>query len=307
MIVCFGEALVDLVGGPDKSGPTARPGGAPANVAVAAARLGAPAAFCGRISTDRFGPLLLDHLRTSGVSLELVERGPEPTAIAHVQYDPTPVFRFEGEATADAFLGAVDLDRLDIATDEPLVLHSGSLAMFRGSAADTILACFAARSGAALRSLDPNVRPFAIADRSAWLARLDGWLGATELLRSSEEDLRWIDPSTPPLDTVRRLLERGPAVAVVTRGGAGATVVSPAVSVEVEAAPVEVVDTVGAGDAFTGALLTWLHGHLVSDRAALLDLSAEDWFDAADFATRVAGVTCTRPGADPPWVEELGP
>lgn len=275
------------------------------NTAVAAARLGAPAAFCGRISTDRYGPILLEHLRDSGVRLDLVERGPEPTALAHVEYDPTPVFRFEGDGTADTVLGPIDLERLDRPPGDPLILHSGSLALFRGTASEQILTCFESRAGATLRSFDPNVRPFAIEDEADWRTRLDRWLAATEVIRSSDEDLRWIDPSRDPLDTASQLLERGPAVAVVTHGPEGATVLTAEHRVRVPARPVEVVDTVGAGDSFTGGLLAWLHDRRVSDRSAVLELTADDWRDAVGLAITVAGITCGRAGADPPRADEF--
>ena len=149
------------------------------------------------------------------------------------------------------------------------------------------------------------MRPFAITDVRAWRVRLDRWLAASDLLRSSEEDLRWIDPSLPPLETAAQLLESGPAVAVVTRGAAGAAVLSPAGMVEVSATPTDVTDTVGAGDSFTGALLTWLHRRDVGGRSAVLALSAEDWREALQFSSMVAAVTCSRVGADPPWASEM--
>lgn len=297
---------MDLVDEPDAPAPTARPGGAPANTAVAAARLGVPTAFCGRISTDAHGEMLLTHLQASGVRLELVERGPEPTAIAHVERDPTPVFRFEGEGTADTVLGPVDIGALDLTPGSPLILHSGSLAMFRGSASSSILDCFERCPGTALRSFDPNVRPFAISDVGAWRGLFTRWLAAADLLRSSADDLRWIAPGEDPLATAERLLDRGPVAAVVTFGGSGAVAVSPRGTVEVDAAPVEVVDTVGAGDSFTGALLSWLHRREIADRHGLLAVTPDGWRDALDFATTAAGVTCTRVGADPPWADELG-
>lgn len=307
MIVCCGEALVDLVFDPATREVVARPGGAPANTAVAAARLGAPTAFFGRISTDRHGAMLLHHLSASGVRLELVERGPQPTATARVEGDP-PTFRFSGDDTADTVLdplGVAGLAVLDVGADEPLILHSGSLAMFRGSAATSIIELFESAAGSCLRSFDPNVRPFAIGDADTWHAVFDRWLSAAELLRVSEDDLRWISRSTDPLVAAERMLERGPEVAIVSRGAAGAAVISESGTIEVAARRVKVADTVGAGDSFTGAILAWLHEHRVGDRAGLAALSPDDWRAVLSVATRVAGITCSRPGADPPWAREL--
>jgi fructokinase len=305
MIVCCGEALVDLVRDPDTQDVFARPGGAPANTAVAAARLGAPTAFWGRISHDEHGEVLLAHLRASGVRLELVERGPEPTASAMVEGDP-PVFRFSGEDTADTVLGAVDLGLLGLAADEPLLLHSGSLAMFRGSAATSIIQLFEKQAGSALRSFDPNVRPFAIGDADVWRTVFDRWLAAAELLRVSDDDLGWIRSSEEPLAAAEGMLERGPEIAIVSRGARGAAVVSASGTIEVAAPSIQVVDTVGAGDSFTGATLAWLDARGIRDRSGLAALSSDDWETVLGYAARVAAVTCSRPGADPPWAPQLG-
>jgi sugar/nucleoside kinase (ribokinase family) len=125
VIVCAGEALVDLV-------PDPRCGGGPMNVAVTAARLGAPTAFVGRISTDGFGDLLWRHLTDAGVHLEAAERGPEPTARALVQHDPTPVFHFDGDGTADTCLTHADLSPLG---PGPHLLHGGTLGRLGRTAA----------------------------------------------------------------------------------------------------------------------------------------------------------------------------
>lgn len=304
MIVCCGEALVDLVADPNTHELVARPGGAPANTAVAAARLGAPTAFWGRISLDHYGDMLVNHLDASGVDLVLVERGPEPTATATVEGDP-PVFRFSGEDTADTILGAIHPEGLRRSADEPLLLHSGSLAMFRGSAATSIIELFEAHRGLALRSFDPNVRPFAISDADAWRAIFRRWLAAAELLRLSEDDLHWISPSQEPLAAAEEMLSRGPGVAVVSRGARGAVAISPSHTTEVPAPSIRVVDTVGAGDSFTGAMLAWLDERGVGDRAGLTALASDDWHAMLSFAAEVAAITCSRSGANPPWANEL--
>jgi fructokinase len=130
MIVSCGEALVDVL-----PGGRVVPGGGPLNAAVAAARLGAPAAFVGRVSTDADGDRIWAHLQASGVELTAAQRGPEPTARAVVELAPSPVFRFEGEGTADASMTAVDLDPLG---PGPHLLHGGTLGIFRGSTAGVL-------------------------------------------------------------------------------------------------------------------------------------------------------------------------
>ena len=98
MIVSCGEALVDLV-------PDAVPGGGPLNVAVAAARLGVPSAFVGRVSTDSYGEMIWAHLERNRVDVRACQRGSEPTARAIVEHTPKLSFRFEGDDTADACIG----------------------------------------------------------------------------------------------------------------------------------------------------------------------------------------------------------
>jgi fructokinase len=293
VIVCAGEALVDLV-------PEPRCGGGPMNVAVTAARLGAPTAFVGRVSTDEYGEMLWEHLRSSGVRLDAAERGPEPTARAVVEQVPTPRFRFEGDDTADTLLAAADLSSLG---PGPHVLHGGTLGLFRGITAHT-LADLVERTDA-LVSLDPNVRPQIIDDRAAWFAFFDRWLARAAIVKLSSEDLQWIWPGDDEDAAAARLFGHGVDAVLVTRGEAGAVAYRPAGTVAVDAPAVVVVDTVGAGDAFCGGLLAHLWQEGVTDRAALDALDDDAWRSALTAAVSVAARTCTRPGADPPWADEL--
>lgn len=294
MIIAAGEALVDLV-------PEPRPGGGPMNVAVTAARLGAPAAFAGRVSTDAHGQLIWGHLERSGVDLRIAQRGDEPTARAVVEPGPAPSFTFSGDGTADVSLDPIDTTVLG---PGPHVLHGGTLGMFRPPGA-TVLADLLDRHQG-LVSLDPNVRPSLIDDRDAWFGWFERWLRRCDVLRGSDEDFAWIAPGRDPERLAEELLERGVGAVLVTRGGDGVDVHLPAGVLHVPAVAVEVVDTVGAGDTFCGAVLTALLERGVAERRELDDLSADDWRVVVAFAVEAAAVTCSRPGADPPWRHELG-
>jgi fructokinase len=155
---------------------------------------------------------------------------------------------------------------------------------------------------AALVALDPNCRPAAIADEAAYRSRLARLLRRTHLLKVSEEDLAWITPARPPLEAAGALLDAGPAAVLVTRGSDPVAVVSPSGVSEVPAPAVQVVDTIGAGDAFGGGFLAWWRSRGLG-RDALAD--HELLVEGARFAARVAAVTCTRPGASPPRLAEL--
>lgn len=297
MIVCCGEALVDVLDGDERRSV---PGGGPMNAAVAAARLGAPSAFVGRVSTDAGGELIWKHLQRNQVNVRASERGPEATARAIISLTPNPSFRFEGSNTADTALGSADLAALG---PGPHIVHGGTLGMFRGRTAD-VLASLAERHDG-LVSLDPNVRPAIIEDRDRWDRFHERWLGVCDLYRASDEDLEWIWPGRAAEDCTAELLAGRIATVIITRGGHGVTVYTAEGQLEVAAPQVDVVDTVGAGDAFVGAVLASLWERLGADRTAFAALDLRQWRAIAERATVAAALTCTRAGADPPDARDL--
>jgi len=306
VIVCCGEALVDLV-------PEAVPGGGPLNVAVAAARQGAPTAFLGRLSRDRYGELIRRHLSASGVDLTLVEWGDEPTARAIVEHAPRLRFRFEGDASADTALGRADLSALGA---ERHAVHGGTLGLFRGRTAEVLARLVDRYDG--LISLDPNVRPSLIDDRARWDHFHDRWRRRTHLYRASDEDLDWIWPARSVDSVAAELLAAGVRAVVVTRGAQGATAFTATGETTVAGRPVTVHDTVGAGDTFVATMLVSLleAGVAASPDAAApagtsgvadrLDrLEAGTWRTIVERAVAASALCCTRRGADPPNRSEL--
>jgi fructokinase len=294
VIVSCGEALVDLV-------PDPVPGGGPMNAAIAAARLGAPAAFVGRVSTDHYGDTIWEHLQRNSVDLRAAQRGPEPTALAIIEHTPKLQFRFEGDGTADSALEPVDLGALG---GGPHIIHGGTLGLFRGRTAEVLAGLVETHTG--IVSLDPNVRPAIITDRAGWDRYFERWLARAHLVRASDEDLDWIWPGEDDETIAERLLG-GPAKAViVTRGAEGAVLHCRNGTARVPGRAVEVVDTVGAGDTFIGTTLVglWERG-LAGEPDAIDDLSLADWTAILDLAVAAAAITCSRPGADPPTRAEL--
>lgn len=294
MIVCCGEALVDVL-----PGDRVVPGGGPMNAAVAAARLGPPTAFVGRVSTDVDGDRIWAHLQASGVVLDAAQRGPEPTARAVVELKPGPVFRFEGEGTADASMTSVDLSPLG---PGPHLLHGGTLGIFRGSTAGVLADLVEGHQG--LVSFDPNVRPQIITDRAAWLGYARRWLARADVVKASDEDLEWMGVTAEELAASDD--QAGPAVVLRTLGAEGVEAfLAGGGYLRVASPTVEVVDAVGAGDAFCGAVLTQLWERGVTARPALDALGEDDWGAILAFATRVASITVGRLGADPPRRSDL--
>ena len=300
-IVVAGEALYDLVPAPDGS-IRAHPGGGPFTAARAVARLGGPAAYLGRLSTDGFGRRLEALLREDGVGLGSILHAVEPTtlAVAEVGEGGAASYRFYTRGTASA--GLTPADALAALPDRVDILMVGALGLVMEPSGTAMEGLVERLAGRALVALDPNCRASAIHDEPAYRGRLARLLAGADVVKASEEDLAWLAPGVEPERAARQLLEHGPRAALVTLGARGALVLTAAGAVTVPAPEVEVVDTIGAGDAFAGAFLAWWQGRgLGRDDLAHGELLTE----AAGFANLVAARTCERAGAVPPRQDEL--
>lgn len=307
-VVVAGEALVDLIPLP---GGTLRPhpGGGPFNAARAMSRLGLPAAFLGRLSTDAFGRLLADRLAADGVDLSLVSGAAEPTtlAVAEVDASGSATYRFYTEGTSAPGLTPAQLPRtLRRSVD---ALHLGTLGLALEPMATTLAGLAVREAGRRLLMLDLNVRPGLIRDPRAYRARLEALVALGAVVQGSDADLAWLHPRDTAEAAAARLLAGGARLVVVTLGARGAMAVDGRGEVRVPAPPVEVVDTIGAGDAFGAALLRWLLGSPAGGRrpwrAGQLGCGEAELRSALTFAVAVASLTCARDGADPPRLAEL--
>ncbi|MGE5827954.1 MAG: carbohydrate kinase family protein [Micromonosporaceae bacterium] len=306
MIVVCGEALVDLVPRPGDGLHVARPGGSPANVAVGLGRLGLDVCLLTRLADDHFGRLIRRHLACAGVDLSLAVSTPRRCTVAMVNLRPG------GDAAYDFFIagGADDGWRpqaLPAALPDGALHVSGSLALAWASMGDTVEALLDRERGRRVISLDPNPRPALATDQAALRARLAGWVGRADLVKVSEEDLAWTHPGQRIADVARHWRGLGPALVVVTRAADGVYALGPAGEIELAAPRVAAVDTVGAGDAFTAGLLAALHRAGRLTPAGLRSLPVAGLVEALAYAQRVAALTCTRVGADPPWRHEVEP
>ncbi|MFF4769148.1 carbohydrate kinase [Streptomyces sp. NPDC001255] len=306
MFLVAGEALIDLVprpSGPSEEGPLAPlvpcPGGGPYNTAVALGRLGDEVAFCSRLSTDGFGTALLEGLRTAGVGTAPVQRGPEPTtlAVATLTASGSAGYSFYAEGTADRLFTVPETLPEGV---RAICFGTCSLVLEPGASAYEELLRQQSRAGV-FTLLDPNIRAGLIADPDAYRARFLDWLPYVDLLKLSEEDAAWLG------DDVAGWATAGPAAVVITRGGEGLHVTTrKGERFSVPGVPVDVVDTIGAGDTVNAALLHRLAalGALRGD--AVAGLGEEGWRDVLGFAARAAALTCSRAGAQPPYARELG-
>jgi fructokinase len=301
MIVVAGEALIDRIVRPD-GGTVDLPGGGPFNTARTIARLGLPVRFLGCLSTDRAGVGLRAALAADGVDLSLAVATDAPTtmAIATIGVDGGARYRFETEGTSASLLHRPAV-RAALAT-KPAAFHLGSLGLVLEPMADALAQGVSGVAPETMVMLDPNCRQPAIADRRAYLGRLLRVLRRVDVIKASRDDLDYLWPGMAPAVAAHRMLAGGAGLVLVTDGSHPVACLSTEWTAELDVPEVDVVDTVGAGDAFGGAFLArWIERGL--GRAQLTDRAAVR--DAVTLAIEVSSRTCLRPGADPPHRSEL--
>lgn len=279
-------------------------GGSPCNVAVALSRLGASVDFVGKASTDLFGRFMIARLRREGVGVRWLSGSSAPSTLAFVALDgKEPSFAFYGTGAADTLLEPADLPT-QIA--KSTVLHFGSISLLQNPTSMTIGDLVEKLRGQVLLSFDPNIRPSLVHDEPAYRRTLDQMCAAADIVKLSATDARWWFPERTIDKVAADILSLGPALVVVTRGAEGAYGLTAHAQAQVPAPVVRVVDTVGAGDAFTAALLLTLIERGVTSRAAVAETLDADGLQATLHVAAAAGaLACTRAGADPPRREEL--
>lgn len=308
--VVAGEALVDLTPGSTADGRDALVpvlGGAPLNVAVAAARLGARVGWSGPVGADAFAGLVGQRLDAEGIDAGAVVRVDAPTSLAVVHLDDQgrASYGFYLDGTSTRATGAVVPELPDGAA---LVVCAGAIGFEDRPYGAALAEALRRETGRRPLWLDPNVRPSAVADPARYLALLDGLVAGCDVVKVSDEDLGALvgGGTDEALAVARRWAGSGPAVVVVTLGPDGLLALrDDGREVRVEGVPVEVVDTVGAGDTVTGALVAGLATRGALGAAGVRGLSDDELAAVLRRAAAAAAVTCTRRGADPPYADEL--
>jgi fructokinase len=296
LIAVAGEALIDLVVGPDGS-VTTHLGGGPFNAARIAGMLGSPVRFVGGLGDDAFGRRLRAELERLGVGLAVDAPVPGPTTLAVVELDDRGIARYsfhlDGTSAAQLTKGSVGPGALDGAA----AIATGGLALIAEPTASTLLEMLEQAPPSATVMLDPNCRPSAIGEPARYAVEVRRFIPHAEIVKCSVEDLRVLEPAVDARTAAERLCARGPVAVVVTDGPAPIRLYTSADEREVIVEPVRVVDTVGAGDAFLAGLLTWWVQHgITRERAADIDALAQ----ASAAAARVARAACTVAGANLP-------
>jgi len=308
VILVGGEALVDLVPGVD-GGFLVRPGGGPYNAARTIGRLDVPVGFLGSLSTDQLGGRLRAGLADAGVELSLAVSTTRPTTLALASIDAggAASYSFYLEGTSAARLATTDLPA-QLPSDVEAI-YTGTLSLLLEPVGTTLSLLAEREVGRRLVVVDPNIRADATGDPDGLRSRVQRLIHAGAVIKANDADMAWLFPGVELGAAMARVVDQGSPLVVVTLAASGAVGLRRhGQPVRVAAPPVAVVDTIGAGDAFGGGLMAWWHDHGQLGRAAGRDgtaLTDEELAAALRFAGEVAGRTCARVGADPPWRHEL--
>jgi fructokinase len=306
MILSCGEALIDFMPRETTEGALAfQPlsGGSLFNTAIAMGRLGVEAGFFGGLSSDFFGDQLRDAFKASNVDFSLSPISDRYTICAFVKlFDGHARYSFISEGSACRMLSKDDLPVL-----EPRVeaLHMGSFSVMQEPSGSALEELCARAHVSRVISFDPNIRPSLVNDRPAYLARIKRTVAMADIVKLSDEDLKWMSPSADPDSFAKDWLKQGAKIVVITRGGEGAVAFSKLGKTEIPGVKVKVADTVGAGDTFTAGLLVSFHRQGKLTKKAIAEIDEASLRQALGFAARAAAITCSRPGADPPWAHEV--
>lgn len=304
----IGEALVDEV--TDLSGGQKRIfGGSPANTALAFSRLGIKSFFKGRISHDQTGQQIKNYLITSGVDLTPSIEVSDRALIIQAKLQADGSANYFADLTGCSDFGWKDEELLTPLPDEVEIIHLGSLAAAVEPGASAIERWIERikREKRAAISFDPNIRPNLVTDAEALRNRVERLVALSDIVKLSHEDLAWLDAKKSTQEVARRWLSLGAGAVIVTQAQNGATLyLENKMEFAFSAKKIDLVDTIGAGDTFTAAILTQLlEGNLISRKGLSPEISDKTWIELLENSLATAAITCSRAGANPPTRVEV--
>ncbi|MEM6826053.1 MAG: carbohydrate kinase [Pseudomonadota bacterium] len=306
MILCCGEALIDMLPRETTGKETAfapYAGGSVFNTAIALGRLGAPTGFFTGLSTDLFGKVLEEALTASHVDTALAVRSGRPTTLAFVTLkDGQASYAFYDENTAGRMLSPVDLPSLPV---DVTACFFGGISIPVEPCGEAYEALMTTAAKTRVTMIDPNIRPGFISDEARYRARIAGMIARADIVKLSDEDLHWLEGPGDVSELAEEIRKRGPSIVCVTEGKKGVTAYTASGTHTVASREVDVVDTVGAGDTFNAGFLGSLFAAGLLTKQVVRDLSGDQIRAALDQGNRAAAITVSRAGANPPWAHEL--
>jgi fructokinase len=288
-VVVVGEALIDVVSRPD--GDVEHPGGSPANVAYGLGRLGINTGLMTAIGDDARGAAIERHLAGAGVVLLPAARSLERTASA------TATIAADGSAS---YIFDIDWRLEPLAPAYfPKVLHTGSIATFLAPGAGTVRSLLERAHRECMVTYDPNIRPALLGSHAEARTIFEELVPLTDVVKLSDEDARWLYPGQDLELTAERILELGTGLAVITAGAEGSLLCTAGTRLSIPSVSTAVADTIGAGDSYMAALILGLLSRSTAGLApAVLETIGRT-------ASAAAAITVSRPGANPPTLDEL--
>lgn len=308
MILCCGEALIDMIPTPTntgRSGFVPHSGGAIFNTAIALGRLGVQTGMLTGLSNDLFGQQLTSSLQVSHVDTSMVVYSQLPSTLAFVELtDGHANYTFYDENTAGRTLKSESVPQI---SSNVRCMYFGGISLCSEPGADTYLELAEKEAGDRVIMIDPNIRANFIEDITRYRDRLNAFFKIADIVKVSDEDLNWIMPGPEALsEKIAILKSTGPSIIILTLGSKGASAfLDGGTEVSVSAEQVEIIDTVGAGDTFNAGVLARLSELGFLTKNGISTISGSDMEDTLRFGSKIAAVTVSRSGANPPWSNEL--
>jgi fructokinase len=286
----------------DRIGDKMLIGGCPLNVAVAASRLGAPVTFFGKISSDEYGLSILEKMIDDGILFDPQScNASEPTLCskATVGEDGKASYTFDYEGTAACSMTEAELSASFANEGDIDLVFFGSISLLMEPFCDAIVPAMRAIQTRPRWFLDPNVRPSMVRDAEAYRKMIISLAGECDIVKVSEEDLSYLLPGLEPSEAEARFLSMCRSNLLITRGENGSTWLTKDIRVDCPAFIAgSVVDTIGCGDTFDGAVIAYLQRNDLI--ASLEKLGRSDIETMLDYASKAAGLNCLFEGCDPP-------
>jgi fructokinase len=309
MIVTIGEALIDFIYVDEGLNQMYKPvpGGSPMNTSIALSRLEIPSAFISGISIDMFGKMLSKHLSDNNIDINTTIHKDNPTTLAFAKIvNGIAEYAFFANNSADRSITESEIQTaIDTLPTSPSCFQIGSISLLLEPGATAIYSIIRNRDPNIPVSFDPNIRASLVNDRESFLTRLEDLFRHSDIVKISDEDIRWIFPKLSLETAAKKILQFGVSVCVITAGKKGVYWFSQNIQEYLAARDIKLVDTIGAGDTFHAGLLAFLYLSGNISREKLKNISQENAVKALRYASMAAEINCCRQGANPPSTAEL--